>query len=64
MTFDSNSGLVIIWGNMVLRGKKTIDQVPKIYNLREAVAAYVEERTPKAEEEAEEEKTAGEEASD
>lgn len=54
MTFDSNSGLVIIWGNFVLRGKKTIDQVPKIYNLREAVAVYVEEHTPKTEEVTEE----------
>lgn len=57
MTFDSNSGLVIIWGNKVLTGQKTIDQVPKIYNLREAVAAYVEEN-------AETEKATGEEAAE
>lgn len=37
MTFTEDSGLVKVWVRLIEQGKKTLDQVPKIYNLREVV---------------------------
>lgn len=37
MTFTEDSGLVKVWVRLIEQGKRTFDQVPKIYNLREAV---------------------------
>jgi len=41
MIFTKNSGLVMVWVGLVLNGTYTIDQVPNIFNLKEAVAAVV-----------------------
>ena len=41
MTFDKNSGLVIVWVNMVQNGTYTRDQVPKMFNLRDVVAGVL-----------------------
>ena len=43
MKFTTDSGLVYIWGMMIVQGKKTIDDVPKVYNLRDAVEEFVKE---------------------
>jgi len=37
VTFTEDSGLVKVWVRLIEQGKKTLDQVPKIYNLREVV---------------------------
>ena len=37
MTFTEDSGLVMVWVRLIEQGKKTLDQVSKIYNLREVV---------------------------
>ncbi len=42
MTFTTKSGLAIIWAEHVRKGKKTIDEVPKIYNLPDVVKELVE----------------------
>ena len=44
MTFTSKSGLVRIWGRRVLSGENKLEDVPKLFNLQEAVEAYVEEQ--------------------
>lgn len=44
MTFTSKSGLVRIWGRRILSGANKLEEVPKLYNLPEAVKAYVEEQ--------------------
>lgn len=41
MIFTKNSGLVMVWVGLVLNGTYTIDQVPNIFNLKEAVTAVV-----------------------
>lgn len=41
ITFTEKSGLVRIWGRKVYAGECTIEDVPKISNLREAVESYV-----------------------
>lgn len=38
MVFTENSGLVKIWVNNIKKGRKTFEEVPDIYNLREVVA--------------------------
>lgn len=48
MTFDKNSGLVIVWVNMVQSGTYTRDQVPKMFNLREVVAEVLDEQAEDA----------------
>ena len=48
MTFDKNSGLVIVWVNMAQSGTYTRDQVPKMFNLREVVAEVLDEQAEDA----------------
>lgn len=43
MTFTKNSGLVKTWVSLVLCGAYTVDQVPKLFNLRTIVAEIVNE---------------------
>lgn len=42
MTFTEKSGLVQTWVKYIRLGKKTIDDVPDIYNLREVVISIIE----------------------
>lgn len=37
MTFTEDSGLVKVWVRLIEQGKRTFDQVPNLYNLREVV---------------------------
>ena len=48
MTFDRNSGLVIVWVNMVQSGAYTRDQVPKMFNLQEIVGEILDEQAANA----------------
>jgi len=41
MTFTKNSGLVMVWVSLVLNGTYALDNVPKVYNLKEAVTSVV-----------------------
>lgn len=41
--FTEKSGLVRIWARKVYSGERSIEDVPKISNLVEAVKSYVEE---------------------
>ena len=47
ITFTQNSGLVRIWGRRVLAGTCTLEGVPKLSNLQEAVKDYVDANTDK-----------------
>lgn len=42
MVLTENSGLVKIWCQRVRDGKATLDDVPKLYNLKEVVTAIIE----------------------
>lgn len=46
-TFTQNSGLVRIWGRRVIAGTCTLEDVPKLSNLHEAVKEYVNANTDK-----------------
>lgn len=48
MTFNRNSGLVIVWVNMVQSGAYTRDQVPKMFNLQEIVGEILDEQAEDA----------------
>ena len=48
MTFDRNSGLVIVWVNMVQSGAYTRDQVPKMFNLQEIAGEILDEQAEDA----------------
>lgn len=41
MTFTENSGLVKVWVALIKSRRKTLDQVPELYNLKEVVAAVL-----------------------
>lgn len=41
MTFTKNSIMVKAWVGLVISGTYTLEQVPKLFNLRAAVAAVV-----------------------
>lgn len=41
MTFTKNSGLVKVWLSLVLGGAYTVEQVPRLFNLRDVVAEIV-----------------------
>ncbi len=41
MTFTKNSVMVKVWVGLVLSDVYTLEQVPKLCNLREAVAAVI-----------------------
>ena len=41
MTFTKNSGLVMVWVSLVLNGTYTLDNVPKLYNLKDVVTEVV-----------------------
>lgn len=41
MNFNKDSGLVKIWLSLVLVGTYTVDQVPRLFNLRDVVAELV-----------------------
>ena len=43
MSFTKNSGLVKTWVSLVLCGVFTVDQVPKLFNLRTVVNEIVNE---------------------
>lgn len=43
MTFTKNSGLVKTWVSLVLCGVFTVDQVPKLFNLKTVVAEIINE---------------------
>lgn len=45
MTFNKNSGLVIVWVNMVKSGAYQRDQVPKMFNLQDVVNKVLDEQT-------------------
>lgn len=47
MVLTRNSGLVKIWARKVRSGEKTLEEVPKLYNLHEAVKEYVNANTDK-----------------
>ena len=47
ITFTQNSGLVRIWGRRVIAGTCTLEDVPKLSNLPEAVKEYVNANTDK-----------------
>ena len=40
--FNENSGLVKAWVNLINQGAYTLEQVPKLSNLREVVYAILE----------------------
>lgn len=44
MIFDRNSGLVIVWVNMVKSGAFSRDQVPKMFNLQDVVNEVLDEQ--------------------
>ena len=41
MVFTENSGLVKVWVSLVLNDTYTLDQVPKLFNLKEVVTQVV-----------------------
>jgi len=41
MIFTKDSGLAKVWISLVLEGVYTIEQVPQLFNLKEAVAEVV-----------------------
>jgi hypothetical protein len=41
MTFTKDSGLVKVWVSLVLSGTYKLEQVPPLYNLKEAVAETI-----------------------
>lgn len=45
MVFTKDSAMVKVWVGLVLAGTYTIDQVPRLSNLRDVVAEVVKETT-------------------
>lgn len=43
MVFTKDSALVKIWVSLVLAGTYTLDEVPKLFNLKEVVAEVINE---------------------
>lgn len=41
MTFTETSGLVKVWVSLILAGIYTVDQVPKLSNLRDVVTSVI-----------------------
>lgn len=41
MTYTKESGLVKVWVSLVMSGAYTVDQVPKLFNLKEVVTEVV-----------------------
>ncbi len=41
MVFTKDSALVKIWVSLILSGTYTLDEVPKLFNLKEAVAEVI-----------------------
>lgn len=41
--FKKTSGVVLSWVNLILNGKRTYEQVPKLGNLREMVKLVLNE---------------------
>ena len=41
MTFTKNSGLVKVWVSLVLGGAYTVDEVPRLFNLRAVVSEVI-----------------------
>lgn len=48
MVFNKDSGLVIVWVNMVRSGAFSREQVPKMFNLQDVVNEVLDERTAAA----------------
>lgn len=42
--FDKNSVIVGAWVTLILDGEKTIDDVPRLWNLKEVVTEVLKER--------------------
>lgn len=42
--FDKSSVIVKTWAKLVEDGKYTLDQVPKLFNLREEVTVILQEK--------------------
>lgn len=42
--FDKNSVIVGAWVTLILGGEKTIDDVPRLWNLREVVTEVLKKR--------------------
>lgn len=43
MTFTENSGLVLVWVSLILAGTYKLEQVPELFNLKEAVTEVLKE---------------------
>lgn len=41
MMFTKNSGLVKVWVSLVLGGAYTVDEVPRLFNLRTVVSEII-----------------------
>lgn len=39
--FDENSGLAMVWARLIQEGKRTLEEVPALLNLREIVEGIV-----------------------
>ena len=44
MIFTKDSGLVKVWVSLVLSGTYTLDEVPKLFNLKEVVTQVINEQ--------------------
>lgn len=45
MTFTKNSGLVKVWVSLILNGIYKLDDVPRLFNLKEIVEEVINETT-------------------
>ncbi len=41
--FNENSGLVKVWVRLILEGKRTVDEVPNLSNLKQVVERILAE---------------------
>lgn len=44
MTFTKDSGLVKVWVSLVLGGTYSLEEVPKLFNLKEVVTQVINEQ--------------------
>lgn len=44
MTFNKDSGLVKVWVRLVLGGTYSLEEVPKLFNLKEVVTQVINEQ--------------------
>lgn len=43
MNFTKDSGLVKVWGSLVIEGTYKLEEVPALYNLKEVVTEVIKE---------------------